>query len=72
MDIDIFSLLKNYSPHELAALYQHWGFVDPRLDPQATLQLNGNFGSEVRSSSEASKQMNSRNTSSSGSLHKGT
>uniref|UniRef100_A0A3B5AHX2 C2H2-type domain-containing protein n=1 Tax=Stegastes partitus TaxID=144197 RepID=A0A3B5AHX2_9TELE len=34
MDIDIFSLLKNYSPHELAALYQHWGFVDPRLDPQ--------------------------------------
>lgn len=34
MDIDILSLLKNYSPHDLAALYQHWGFVDPRLDPQ--------------------------------------
>lgn len=34
MDIDIFSLLKNYSPHDLAALYQHWGFVDPRIDPQ--------------------------------------
>ncbi|XP_022070388.1 zinc finger protein 516-like [Acanthochromis polyacanthus] len=72
MDIDIFSLLKNYSPHELAALYQHWGFVDPRLDPQATLQLNGNFGNEVHSSSEASKQMSSHSTSSSGSLHKGT
>lgn len=34
MDIDILSLLKNYSPHDLAAFYQHWGFVDPRLDPQ--------------------------------------
>uniref|UniRef100_A0A3Q1IEY6 C2H2-type domain-containing protein n=1 Tax=Anabas testudineus TaxID=64144 RepID=A0A3Q1IEY6_ANATE len=45
MDIDILSLLKNYSPHDLAALYQHWGFVDPRIDPQ------------VHSSSEASKQV---------------
>ncbi|XP_030597399.1 zinc finger protein 516-like isoform X2 [Archocentrus centrarchus] len=71
MDIDILSLLKNYSPHDLAALYQHWGFVDPRLDPQA-MQLNGNFGNEVHSSSEASKQMNSHSTSSSGSLQKGT
>uniref|UniRef100_A0A8C7P5B2 Zinc finger protein 516 n=1 Tax=Oncorhynchus mykiss TaxID=8022 RepID=A0A8C7P5B2_ONCMY len=34
MDMGILGLLKNYSPHELAALYQHWGFVDPRLDPQ--------------------------------------
>uniref|UniRef100_A0A668RVC0 C2H2-type domain-containing protein n=1 Tax=Oreochromis aureus TaxID=47969 RepID=A0A668RVC0_OREAU len=33
-DIDILSLLKNYSPHDLAALYQHWGFVDPRLVSQ--------------------------------------
>ncbi|XP_051246131.1 zinc finger protein 516-like [Dicentrarchus labrax] len=72
MDIDILSLLKNYSPHDLAALYQHWGFVDPRIDPQALLQLNGNFGKEVHSTSEASKQVNSRSTSSSGSLHKGT
>ncbi|XP_075962586.1 zinc finger protein 516-like [Anarhichas minor] len=72
MDIDILSLLKNYSPHDLAALYQHWGFVDPRIDPQAMLQLNGNFGKEVHSASEASKQVNSRSTSSSGSLHKGT
>ncbi|XP_040909812.1 zinc finger protein 516-like [Toxotes jaculatrix] len=72
MDVDILSLLKNYSPHDLAALYQHWGFVDPRIDPQAMLPLNGNFGNEVRSSSEASKQVNSRSTSSSGSLHKGT
>ncbi|KAM9839052.1 zinc finger protein 516-like [Aulostomus maculatus] len=72
MDIDLLSLMKNYSPHDLAALYQHWGFVDPRFDPQAMLQLNGNFGNEVHSSSEASKQVNSRSTSSSGSLHKGT
>ncbi|GLD59143.1 zinc finger protein 516-like protein [Lates japonicus] len=72
MDVDILSLLKNYSPQDLAAFYQHWGFVDPRIDPQAMLQLNGNFGNEVRSSSEASKQVNSRSTSSSGSLHKGT
>ncbi|XP_029976948.1 zinc finger protein 516-like [Salarias fasciatus] len=72
MDIDILSLLKNYSPHELAALYQHWGFVDPRLDPQATFQINGSFGNEVHSSTEASKQMSSRSTPSSGSLHKGT
>ncbi|XP_068432170.1 zinc finger protein 516-like [Clinocottus analis] len=72
MDIDILSLLKNYSPHDLAALYQHWGFVDPRIDPQAMLQLNGNFGKEVHSTSEAAKQVSSRSTSSSGSLHKGT
>lgn len=37
VDIDIVSLLKNYSPHDLAALYQHWGFVDPRLGPQGKL-----------------------------------
>ncbi|KAI3358074.1 hypothetical protein L3Q82_003085 [Scortum barcoo] len=72
IDIDILSLLKNYSPHDLAALYQHWGFVDPRIDPQAMLQLNGNFGKEVNSTSEAPKQVNSRSTSSSGSLRKGT
>lgn len=39
MDIDILSLLKNYSPHDLAAIYQHWGFVDPRLDPQGKNEL---------------------------------
>ncbi|XP_054462526.1 zinc finger protein 516-like [Anoplopoma fimbria] len=72
MDFDILSLLKNYSPHDLAALYQHWGFVDPRIDPQAMLQLNGNFGKEVHSTTEAPKEVNSRSTSSSGSLHKGT
>uniref|UniRef100_A0A3P9A5J7 C2H2-type domain-containing protein n=1 Tax=Esox lucius TaxID=8010 RepID=A0A3P9A5J7_ESOLU len=27
MDIDILGLLKNYKPQDLAALYQHWGFV---------------------------------------------
>ncbi|XP_061598378.1 zinc finger protein 516-like [Cololabis saira] len=72
VDFDVLSLLKNYSPHDLAALYQHWGFVDPRLGPQAVLQVNGSFASEVRSSSEASKQMSSRSSTSSGSLHKGT
>ncbi|XP_061822978.2 zinc finger protein 516-like [Nerophis lumbriciformis] len=72
VDFDVLSLLKNYSPHELAALYQHWGFVDPRLDPQAMLRLNGTYGNEVHSSSEASKQVTSRSTSTSGSLHKGT
>ncbi|KAF7660715.1 hypothetical protein LDENG_00277330 [Lucifuga dentata] len=72
MPMDILSLLKNYNPHNLAALYQQWGFVDPRLDPQAFLQLNGHYGNEVHSSTEASKQVNSRSTSSSGSLQKGT
>ncbi|XP_075995588.1 zinc finger protein 516-like [Genypterus blacodes] len=72
MDADILSLLKSYNPHDLAALYQHWRFVDPRLDPQALLQLNGHFANEVNSSSEASKQVNSRSTSSSGSFQKGT
>ncbi|XP_057684329.1 zinc finger protein 516-like [Corythoichthys intestinalis] len=71
-DFDVVSLLKSYSPHELAALYQHWGFVDPRLDPQAMLRLNGHFANEVHSSTEASKQVTSRSTSTSGSLHKGT
>ncbi|RVE67013.1 hypothetical protein OJAV_G00113020 [Oryzias javanicus] len=71
-ETEIFSVLKNYSPHDLAALYQHWGFVDPRLDPQAMMQLNGSFGNEVQSASEASKQMNSHSSSSSGSHHKGT
>ncbi|XP_061616835.1 zinc finger protein 516-like isoform X1 [Phyllopteryx taeniolatus] len=71
-EFDVVSLLKSYSPHELAALYQHWGFVEPRLEPQAVLRLNGHFENEVHSSSEASKQVTSRSTSTSGSLHKGT
>ncbi|XP_012730881.2 zinc finger protein 516 [Fundulus heteroclitus] len=71
-EMDLLSLLKSYSPHELAALYQHWGYVDPRLDPQATLQLNGSFGNEVHPSTESSKQKSSRSTPSSGSLNKGT
>ncbi|XP_015235998.1 PREDICTED: zinc finger protein 516-like [Cyprinodon variegatus] len=71
-EMDLLGLLKSYGPHELAAFYQHWGYVDPRLDPQATLQLNGSFGNEVHSSSETSKQKSNRSTPSSGSLHKGT
>lgn len=39
MDMDILGLLKNYNPHDLAALYQHWGFVDPRIDPQGEQSL---------------------------------
>lgn len=70
MDLNVLSLLKNYSPHDLAALYQHWGYIDPRLDPQAMLQLNEHFANEVHST-ESSKQVNSH-SSSSGSLHKGT
>lgn len=38
MDIDILSLLKKYSPHDLA-LYQHWGFIDPRIDLQGEDEL---------------------------------
>ena len=34
MEVDLLSLLKNYNPHDLAALYQHWGYVDPRFEPQ--------------------------------------
>ncbi|XP_072304541.1 zinc finger protein 516-like [Eucyclogobius newberryi] len=71
MDINILSLLKNYSPHDLAALYQHWGFVDPRLDPQAMLQLNEHYANEIHSSTEGSKQVNSHSAPS-GSFHKGT
>lgn len=70
MDINILSLLKNYNPHDLAALYQHWGFVDPRIDPQAMLQLNEHYANEVHTS-EASKQVKSHSATS-GSLHKGT
>nr|XP_046183238.1 zinc finger protein 516-like [Oncorhynchus gorbuscha]XP_046183239.1 zinc finger protein 516-like [Oncorhynchus gorbuscha] len=72
VDMDILGLLKNYKPHDLAALYQHWGFVDPRLDQQAILQYNGHFGNEVHSSTEASKQVNGRSSTSTTSLRKGT
>lgn len=34
VDIDVLSLLKNYTPQDLAALYQHWGFMGSRIDPQ--------------------------------------
>ncbi|XP_037120408.1 zinc finger protein 516-like [Syngnathus acus] len=64
-EFDATSLLKSYGPHELAALYQHWGFVDPRVDPRAMLRLNGHFVNEVHSSSDASKQVSGRSTSAS-------
>ncbi|KAK6323827.1 hypothetical protein J4Q44_G00061660 [Coregonus suidteri] len=72
MDMGILGLLKNYNPHDLAALYQHWGFVDPRLDPQGILQYNGHFENEVHSSTEASKQVIGRSAASTASLRKGT
>lgn len=33
MPTDILSFLKNYSPHELAALYHRWGAANALLDP---------------------------------------
>lgn len=33
MPIDILSFLKNYSPHDLAALYHRWGAANALLDP---------------------------------------
>lgn len=36
MPPDILSFLKNYSPHELAALYQRWGAANVLLDPTGT------------------------------------
>ncbi|XP_013997018.1 zinc finger protein 516 [Salmo salar] len=72
MDMGILGLLKNYNPHDLAALYQHWGFVDPRLDPQGILQYNGHFENEVHSSTDASKQVIGCSATSTASLRKGT
>uniref|UniRef100_A0A3P9P4H3 Zinc finger protein 516 n=1 Tax=Poecilia reticulata TaxID=8081 RepID=A0A3P9P4H3_POERE len=31
-EMDLLSLLKSYSPHELAALYQHWGYYQNKSD----------------------------------------
>ncbi|CAL9705358.1 unnamed protein product [Knipowitschia caucasica] len=38
MPSDILSFLKNYSPHELAALYHRWGAASGLLDPTGMLQ----------------------------------
>ncbi|XP_076593689.1 zinc finger protein 516-like isoform X2 [Chaetodon auriga] len=35
---DILSFLKNYSPHELAALYHRWGAANALLDPTGMLR----------------------------------
>lgn len=40
MPTDILSLLKNYSPHELAALYHRWGGANVLLDPTGTSPLS--------------------------------
>ncbi|XP_017265372.1 zinc finger protein 516 isoform X2 [Kryptolebias marmoratus] len=38
MPSDILSFLKNYSPHELAALYHRWGAANVMLDPTGVLR----------------------------------
>ncbi|XP_030013279.1 zinc finger protein 516 isoform X1 [Sphaeramia orbicularis] len=38
MPSDILSFLKNYSPHELAALYHRWGAANALLDPTGMLR----------------------------------
>lgn len=38
MPPDILSFLKNYSPHELAALYHRWGAANALLDPTGMLR----------------------------------
>ncbi|CAK6954279.1 zinc finger protein 516-like [Scomber scombrus] len=38
MPTDILSFLKNYSPHELAALYHRWGTANALLDPTGMLR----------------------------------
>ncbi|XP_033836557.1 zinc finger protein 516-like isoform X1 [Periophthalmus magnuspinnatus] len=38
MPADVLSFLKNYSPHELAALYHRWGAANALLDPTGMLR----------------------------------
>ncbi|XP_049902491.1 zinc finger protein 516-like isoform X1 [Epinephelus moara] len=38
MPTDILSFLKNYNPHELAALYHRWGAANALLDPTGMLR----------------------------------
>ncbi|KAK2844213.1 hypothetical protein Q5P01_010872 [Channa striata] len=38
MPADIFSFLKNYSPHELAALYHRWGATNALMDTHGMLR----------------------------------
>lgn len=38
MPTDILTFLKNYSPHELAALYHRWGAANALLDPNGMLR----------------------------------
>lgn len=40
---DVFGFLKNYSPHELAALYHRWGATNAVLDPTGMLALTCRF-----------------------------
>lgn len=47
MPVDILSFLKNYSPHELAALYHRWGAANALLDPTGMLRSLMRQGSYV-------------------------
>ncbi|CAL8248086.1 unnamed protein product [Lota lota] len=47
MPVDILGFLKNYSPHELAALYQRWGVANALLDPSGMLRSLMRQGSYV-------------------------
>ncbi|XP_028984969.1 zinc finger protein 516 isoform X2 [Betta splendens] len=38
MPTDVFGFLKNYSPHDLAALYHRWGSANALLDPTGALR----------------------------------
>ncbi len=46
MPPDILSYLKNYSPHELAALYHRWGAANALLDPTGKEQFSILFFSD--------------------------
>lgn len=40
---DALGFLKNYSPHEVAALYHRWGAANSLLDPTGRTQLRASF-----------------------------
>ncbi|XP_056300018.1 zinc finger protein 516 isoform X4 [Pseudoliparis swirei] len=58
MPPDILGFLKNYNPHELAALYQRWGAANALMDPTVGFDFNGlHRGADAHAAaSEAPKQ----------------
>ncbi|XP_056900658.1 zinc finger protein 516 isoform X3 [Takifugu flavidus] len=74
---DILGYLKNYSPHELAALYHRWGAANAMLDPTVGFDFNGLHRSTDAhpTASEAPRQGRGRSAASSAHtepLRKGT